>query len=150
MGTKYTIDYEDPTNLKDVVGVVVSHQSISHFQGSDINASTNLNATKNPACFKIMHASQAASSPNDAYMRVQIRLQIDGGQVIPVTMVDSFFMNGYSYIRPFITSSNPIIYSGDNSGQYTMELIVKLNSTPQGSSASYGRTELYARGLYAP
>ncbi len=150
MGTKYTIDYEDPTNLKDVVGVIGHQVSVSHFQGTDQNASSSWNNTQNPACFKIMHASQAASSPNDAYLRAQMRLQIDGGQVFTIPMIDGLFMEGYSYIRPFITSSNPIIFSGDDSGQYTMELIVKLNSTNQGSGASYGRTEVYTKGLYAP
>lgn len=150
MGTKFTIDFEDPTNLKDVVGVGYQSNSVSHYQGLDINVS-NWNDTNNPGCFRTLSVSQANTSPADGYLRAQMRLQIDFGSLYYVDMLNNYHLDGYSYYRPVFTSSNPIIFSGDESGEYTMELMMRFNSSSYSNTGTaYGRTEVFTRALYAP
>ncbi len=149
-GTKIAIDFEDPTNLKDVVGIGYEAICQSHTSGSTMNISSNsFNGTTNPACFRTQHFSQNSTWPGVGYTQVRLGVQADSGPIYFLTIVDKFYVSGYSYPRPFITSSNPIIFSGDDSGEYTMELTSKFTSSTT-SGTSYGRTESHLTALYAP
>ena len=151
MATTHTIDYQDPTNLKNVRGLSHNVTFVTHFTGGSIELSTwnNISDNNNEACMRIRHASHRSTSPNDGYFNVNLRVQRDQGQVFSATIFPDLFVEGYTMGRPFFTSSNPLIFSGDESGEYTMELLGVFKSGPSGSSgSSYGQTNLSVDVLY--
>lgn len=151
MATTHTIDYQDPTNLRDVRGLSHNISFLSHYTGASIELSqwNNISDNSNQACMRIRHASQRNTSPNDGYLNVNLRVQTDFGQVFTETIFPDLFVEGYTMGRPFFTSSNPLIFSGDESGEYTMELYGIFKNGPGGSGgSSYGQTNLSVDVLY--
>ena len=152
MATTHTINYQDPTNLKNVRGLSHNISFMSHYSGASVELSQWNNigsASNNEACMRIRHASQRNTSPTDGYFNVNLRVQRDLGQVFSATIFPDLFVEGYTMGRPFFTSSNPLIFSGDESGQYTMELLGIFKNGPGGSGgSSYGQTNLSVDVLY--
>ncbi len=151
MATTHTIDYQNPTNLRDVRGLSHNVTFVSHFSGGSVELSTwnNISGTNNEACMRIRHASHRSTSTPDGYLNVNLRVQTDFGPGFTATIFPDLFLEGYTMGRPFFTSSNPLIFSGDESGEYTMELLGVFKSGPGGSgSTAYGQSNLCVDVLY--
>lgn len=151
MATTHSIDYENPTNLKDVRGLSHNVTWASHYSGTNVELSqwNNISSTNNEACMRIKHGSHRSTAPTDGYLNVDIRVQTNLGSLYTGTMFPDIFVEGYTMNRPFFTSSNPLIFSGDESGEYTMELIGVFKSGPGGSGGSaYGQSNLSVDVLY--
>jgi hypothetical protein len=151
MATTHTINYQDPTNLKDVRGLSHNISFLSHYSGGSVELSqwNNISGTNNEACMRIKHASHRSTSPTDGYFNVNLRVQTGLGPVYSETIFPDIFVEGYTMGKPFFTSSNPLIFSGDESGLYTMELLGVFKSGPDGSGGSaYGQTNVSVDVLY--
>jgi hypothetical protein len=151
MATTHTISYQNPTNLKDVRGLSHNITFASHYSGASVELShwNNISGTNNDACMRIKHTSHRNTSPTDGYLNVNLRVQTGFGPVYFETIFPDIFVEGYTMGRPLFTSSNPLIFSGDESGQYTMELLGIFKNGPDGSGGpAYGQTHLSVDVLY--
>ncbi len=135
MAFRISIPYEQPYNLKEISGVGNALENTTVNSTGSVNISDGWNSTSNPAAFRTESILFRAGSI-ESFSDVFVRVQVNSGSAYNINMYKYFYMDGDQIPMPLFTRSNPLIFSGDDSGSYTMELRCRTYSSNSGTGSS--------------
>jgi len=149
MATKVSIDFSN-SNLKNVTGSGIQYGPPTSLYQQSGHKISMWNDSYEHAVFATHSAFFRVNSAIKGYMQSVIRVQDSSNNIVDIKTHESLFAGlGYGYMMPLFTSSNPIYFSGYDTGSNRMELYFTFERQPNSiaTASSYASANAYVRGL---